>query len=106
MKRRGSTVVLITHRMNVLNAMDKLLVMRDGALAMYGPRNDVLNALYPKQIKAATQPEQHRNSGTDSNGPYPLATPLHAIGNGQTCHDPRSEERRLGKKWASTSSTP
>ncbi|HEY9572677.1 MAG TPA: type I secretion system permease/ATPase [Pusillimonas sp.] len=84
MKRRGSTVVLITHRMNVLNAMDKLLVMRDGALAMYGPRNDVLNALYPKQIKAATQPEQHRNSGTDSNGPYPLATPLHAIGNGQT----------------------
>src|SRR3546814_944773 len=69
MKRRGSTVVLITHRMNVINAMDNLFVMRAGALAMYGPRNDVLNALYPKQIKAATQTEQHRKSGHDSKGP-------------------------------------
>lgn len=84
MKRRGSTVVLITHRMNVLNAMDKLLVMRDGTLAMYGPRDDVFKALHPKQIKTATQPEQARASGTDPDGPYPLATPLHALRAGRT----------------------
>ena len=84
MKRHGSTVVLITHRMNVLNTMDKLLMMRDGGLAMYGPRDDVLKALHPKQIKAATQPEQARASGTDPDGPYPLTAPLHAIRTSRT----------------------
>ncbi|UYO92784.1 type I secretion system permease/ATPase [Pollutimonas sp. M17] len=79
MKRRGSTVVLITHRMNVLNAMDKLLVMRDGALAMYGPRGDVLDALHPKQIKTATQAEQGRSPGADPDGQYQITAPLHAI---------------------------
>lgn len=84
MKRHGSTVVLITHRMNVLNTMDKLLMMRDGGLAMYGPRDDVLQALHPKQIKTATQPEQARASGTDPDGPYPLTAPLHAIRTSRT----------------------
>ncbi|MFW7340151.1 type I secretion system permease/ATPase [Pollutimonas sp. H1-120] len=84
MKRRGSTVVLITHRMSVLNTMDKLLMMREGNLAMYGPRDDVLSALHPKQIKAAAQPEQGSASGTGPDSPYPLTTPLHAIRTSRT----------------------
>ncbi|MYN13967.1 type I secretion system permease/ATPase [Pusillimonas sp. TS35] len=79
-KRRGATIVLITHRMNVLNAMDKLLVLRDGALALYGPRDDVLNALRQQQIKAASSTGQRNIAGT---GPAIPGAPLHIVGNPQ-----------------------
>ncbi len=44
-KRKGSTVVLITHRTSVLRAVDKLMLLRDGQIGAYGPRDDVLKAL-------------------------------------------------------------
>jgi len=53
LKQRGTTVIVITHRMNVLNAVDKLLVMREGALVLYGPREGVLNQLRQKQVQAS-----------------------------------------------------
>ncbi len=80
MKRLGTTIVLITHRMNVLNAMDKLLVMRDGALALYGPRDEVLNALQQKRIKAAAPAVQRHGSDTAAQGPDRYTTPAHATG--------------------------
>lgn len=45
MKKRGSTVVLITHRTSVLRAVDKLMLLRDGQVHMFGPRDEVLAAL-------------------------------------------------------------
>lgn len=45
MKQLGKTVIVITHRMNVLQAVDKLLLMRDGTAAAFGPRDQVLQAL-------------------------------------------------------------
>lgn len=53
LKRRGTTVIVITHRMNILNAVDKLLVMRDGVVTMYGPRESVLKELRQQHLKAA-----------------------------------------------------
>src|SRR5690606_17067035 len=53
LKERGTTVILITHRMSVLNSVDKLLVLRDGVLTLFGPRDDVLKALRQQQIQAA-----------------------------------------------------
>ncbi len=53
LKERGATVIVITHRMNILNAVDKLLVMRDGMMTLYGPREDVLKALRQQQAQAA-----------------------------------------------------
>lgn len=55
LKRRGTTVVVITHRMNILNAVDKLLVMREGVMTMFGPREDVLKGLRQQQAQAAAQ---------------------------------------------------
>lgn len=83
LKRRGATVVLITHRMNILNAMDKLLVMRDGTLALYGPRDDVLKALHQQTLKAGTPPARHSAADADPADPERLTPPLHAIGNSQ-----------------------
>ena len=53
LKARGATVVLITHRMSVLNSVDKLLVLRDGVLTLFGPRDEVLKALRQQQLQAA-----------------------------------------------------
>lgn len=45
LKQAGRTVVVITHRMSVLQAVDKLLLMRDGTVQAYGERDAVLQAL-------------------------------------------------------------
>jgi ATP-binding cassette subfamily C exporter for protease/lipase len=45
LKAEGCTVVLITHRTSIISVVDKILLMRDGQVAAFGPRNDVLNAM-------------------------------------------------------------
>lgn len=45
MKEMGKTIVVITHRMNVLQAVDKLLIMKDGVAIGFGPRDEVLRSL-------------------------------------------------------------
>jgi ATP-binding cassette subfamily C protein EexD len=44
-KSNGSTVIVITHRMLVLSAVDKVLVMKDGAAVSFGPKDQVLASL-------------------------------------------------------------
>jgi ATP-binding cassette subfamily C exporter for protease/lipase len=58
MKRRGSTVVLITHRTSVLRAVDKLMLLRDGQVQMFGSRDDVLNALAQANQQLAQRQQQ------------------------------------------------
>lgn len=45
LKARGKTVVLITHRLSTLAAVNKILVLDDGKLAAYGPRDEVFKAM-------------------------------------------------------------
>lgn len=47
LKATGSTVVLVTHRPNILGAVDKLLLLNGGAQKVFGPRDQVLKALLP-----------------------------------------------------------
>jgi ATP-binding cassette, subfamily C, bacterial len=49
-RERGTTVVVVAQRMSILNQADKLLMLRDGAVAQYGPRREVLAAIGPKQV--------------------------------------------------------
>jgi ATP-binding cassette subfamily C exporter for protease/lipase len=51
LKSKGSAIVVISHRVNILGVVDKLLLLRDGAVQLFGPRADVLDAL----AKAAAQ---------------------------------------------------
>jgi ATP-binding cassette subfamily C exporter for protease/lipase len=44
-KALGTTFVVITHRTSILGVVDKILVLRDGQQQMFGPRDDVINAL-------------------------------------------------------------
>lgn len=45
LKHSGATVFVITHRPSVVGHLDRLLVLNDGQLAMYGPRAKVLARL-------------------------------------------------------------
>jgi ATP-binding cassette subfamily C exporter for protease/lipase len=45
LKARGTTFVIMTHRTHVLAVVDKLLLLQDGLMQAYGPRDDVLAAL-------------------------------------------------------------
>lgn len=51
LKARRATVVVISHRTGVLPAIDKLLVLKDGQVAAFGPRDEVR-----KRMQAAPQP--------------------------------------------------
>jgi ATP-binding cassette subfamily C exporter for protease/lipase len=51
LKSQGATVVLITHRTSVLPAADKVLMLREGTVAAFGPRDEVLAALRNAQTR-------------------------------------------------------
>jgi PrtD family type I secretion system ABC transporter len=42
LREQGVTVVIIAHRPSLLRGVDKLLVLRDGAVDLFGPRAEVL----------------------------------------------------------------
>jgi ABC-type protease/lipase transport system fused ATPase/permease subunit len=45
LKQMGATVLLISHRPQVLMQMDKVLVLKEGVVALFGPRDEVLQKL-------------------------------------------------------------
>ena len=47
LKQRGTTILVVAHRLSVLPVVDKLMVVRDGRLSLYGPRDEVLRKLQP-----------------------------------------------------------
>jgi ATP-binding cassette subfamily C exporter for protease/lipase len=57
LKQLGTTFVVMTHRTSILGVADKMLLMRDGAQQMFGPRDEVLKALQP-QAPAQAQVQQ------------------------------------------------
>ena len=50
-KRQGSTIIVISHRTMVLQSMDKMMVLKEGATLNYGPRGQVLAALMKPAAK-------------------------------------------------------
>ncbi|MRX11574.1 type I secretion system permease/ATPase [Pseudoduganella sp. FT25W] len=66
LRARGKTIVLITHRTSVIGATNKLLLLRDGVVTMFGPTNQVLLALQEanqKQVEAQQQAAQRAAQG-------------------------------------------
>lgn len=55
LKARGCTVMLIAHRINVLQHVDKVLILRDGVVHKYAPRDEVVGPVPAKPQIAASQ---------------------------------------------------
>jgi ATP-binding cassette subfamily C exporter for protease/lipase len=56
LKKQGASVLVITHRTSVLPQADKLLMLREGQVFLFGPRDEVLAALQKAQNE--NQPNQ------------------------------------------------
>ncbi|OAI11589.1 MULTISPECIES: type I secretion system permease/ATPase [Methylomonas] len=54
LKQKGATVILITHRNSVLSNVDKLMILNEGKLAVYGPRDQVLAHLQQQALSQAS----------------------------------------------------
>jgi ATP-binding cassette, subfamily C, bacterial exporter for protease/lipase len=60
LKARGTTFVVMTHRTGILPVVDKLLVMMDGQVKAFGPRDDVLDAMAKGAAAQAQQAAKRR----------------------------------------------
>jgi len=56
LKQAQVTVIIVTHRNSILGSVDKLLMLNEGQLVAYGPRDEVLTQLQKKQAPAAATP--------------------------------------------------
>jgi PrtD family type I secretion system ABC transporter len=73
LKRLQTTVVIITHKTSLLVAVDKLLVVQDGALVTFGPRETVMAQLMKQQ---QGQPPSGSSPGQQ---PAPPTAAPHAV---------------------------
>lgn len=58
LRSRGKTIVLITHRTSIIGVTNKLLLLRDGVAQLFGPTQEVLNALNQQTQQAQQQAQQ------------------------------------------------
>jgi ATP-binding cassette subfamily C exporter for protease/lipase len=73
LKTRGKTVVVVTHRMSTLAVVDKILVLADGAVAGYGPRDDVMRAMQ-QQTSSPRTPVRRAEAALQAPGPRPSSS--------------------------------
>ena len=53
MKANGATVVIISHKPSIFRAADRMLVLREGRIELFGPRDQVMNRLMkPTEVRA------------------------------------------------------
>jgi ATP-binding cassette, subfamily C, bacterial EexD len=55
LKENRVTVIVVTHRNNILSRVDKLLILDDGMLAVYGPKDQVVAHLQQRNAQAQSQ---------------------------------------------------
>ena len=53
LKARGTTIIIISHKPNIFRPADKMLVLREGRVEMYGPRDQVMARMVkPAEVRA------------------------------------------------------
>lgn len=63
LKANGTTVVVMTHRMNVLAVMEHMMVLVDGQIQKFGPTQEVLAALQNPQPAGGQPANPGQNAG-------------------------------------------
>ena len=92
LKAQGASVLVITHRTSILPQADKLLMLREGQVAMFGARDEVLQALQKAQAQAQQQ--------------LPTTGAAQAPAQHQAPQAPQSPRGHSGQTSASASSVP
>lgn len=63
LKERGTTVFVITHKVGVLSQLEKLLVLKEGQVHLYGPRDEVLQRMQNPQAQPGQPGQPQRPQG-------------------------------------------
>jgi len=69
LKQKNATVIVITHRNNVLVNVDKLLILNDGLLSIYGPKDQVIAHLQKQQVVATQENPPSESPATPLKSP-------------------------------------
>jgi len=69
LKAEGVTLFVISHRTSVLKNMDKLLVMKEGQVSMFGPRDQVLAQFAKKPQRQVNQASSARLAAVQGGRP-------------------------------------
>ncbi len=57
-RARGATVIVVAHRAGLIEAMDRLAVMREGKIELIGSREDVLRRLSPEAVRTPVRVQE------------------------------------------------
>ncbi len=58
LRQRGKTIVVISHRTSIIGVVDRLMVLRDGVMQLFGARDAVLSELAKASAAAQAQAQQ------------------------------------------------
>ena len=61
LRKRGKTIVLITHRTSIIGVTTKLLLLQDGMVKMFGPTKQVIEELTKQQQARQALAEKQQN---------------------------------------------
>lgn len=68
LKARGCTLVVVTHKPSLLANVDKIMLLRDGKIQMFGPRDAVFQKLMEIQQAAQQQAAQQQAAAQAKSG--------------------------------------
>lgn len=72
MKAAGTTIIVIAHRLRIVNIADKLLVLRDGTMSVIGERSDILMRLNGGKSRTRARAEDVDKALPGSSGTVPV----------------------------------
>ncbi|OYY75336.1 MAG: hypothetical protein B7Y61_18815, partial [Rhizobiales bacterium 35-66-30] len=70
MKRKGATLLIVGHRPSTIAQADKILLMKDGRVEGFGPRDEILKRL---RLAVSGASPMERNTLRDGRPPVPAS---------------------------------
>lgn len=56
LKAEGRTILIVSHKLGILPVVDKILVMRDGRVDLFGPRDEIVPKVAPAALRRVVPP--------------------------------------------------
>lgn len=64
-KEKGAALVVVSHSFAMMRVVDAIMVLRDGAVEKFGPRDQILRELQPVPLRAQTAPGEFRREAAE-----------------------------------------
>ncbi|MEO0695441.1 MAG: type I secretion system permease/ATPase [Pseudomonadota bacterium] len=75
LKERAATVVIVAHRPAAIETVDKLMLLADGEVRGFGPREEILQKIMPNRAIAGSPPPRPDPGPTPGPNPEPNSEP-------------------------------